>query len=489
MKRLKNVSLKEIGQVVEISPPVIKIEGLPGVKSGEVVLVGKEKAIIFKFTREFTTTLFYQDFAYGLCLESPKNIKTGDKVERTGELLKIPVGEKFLSRVIDPLGRDIETGKELKVKETSEIEKLPPQIIERGLVREALETGIKVIDALFPIGRGQRELILGDRKTGKTSLVVDAILNQKDVISIYCSIGQRKSEVLQLDNIFRKFGVKKQLVIVSAFSSDPPVLQYLAPFSAMTLAEFFRDQGKDVLVVFDDLTKHAKVWRQICLLLEIPPGREAYPGDIFYLHARLLERAGKLSDDKGGSSITALPICETKEGDITEYIPTNLISITDGQIYLETDLFQKAQIPAVNIGLSVSRIGAFAQRKYLREVTGGLKLLLSQHKELKKLVQLETEVSKAAQRAYKRAEILLEIFKQEKHKLVDSLDQSIIYFAILNGFFDDINPEKVREIETKFYRFLDDIHKEVKLDLKKFGWIKPVKEEIKKVIIEFRNIY
>ncbi|RLC35036.1 MAG: F0F1 ATP synthase subunit alpha, partial [Candidatus Nealsonbacteria bacterium] len=461
------LQIKEIGKVVSVSPPLIKILGFPSLKMGEVVSIGKKQAVIFKITREFTSALAYQDFAYALNLESQENenVKVGEKVERTGELLKVPVGEEFLGRVIDPLGRDIETGKKLELKEKREIEKLPPQIMERGLVREALETGVKLIDALFPIGRGQRELILGDRKTGKTSLVIDTVLNQKDIISIYCSIGQKKSELLQIDNVLREFGAKEKVVVIAAFSSDSPVLQYLAPFSAMTLAEYFREKREDVLVIFDDLTKHARVWRQICLLLEIPPGREAYPGDIFYLHARLLERAGKVSEEKGGGSITALPICETKEGDITEYIPTNLISITDGQIYLETDLFQKGQIPAINIGLSVSRIGAFAQNKYLREVTGGLKLLLSQHKELKKLVQLETELSKNYQRVFKRGEILLEIFKQEKHQLVDTIKQSIIYFAILNGFFDDLELEKVKETETKFYKFLDKYHKEIQFNL------------------------
>jgi len=485
------LQIKEIGKVVSVSPPLIKILGFPSLKMGEVVSIGKKQAMIFKITREFTPALAYQDFAYALNLESQENenVKVGEKVERTGELLKVPVGEEFLGRVIDPLGRDIETGKKLELKEKREIEKLPPQIMERGLVREPLETGVKLIDALFPIGRGQRELILGDRKTGKTSLAIDTLLNQKDVISIYCSIGQKKSELLQIDNVLREFGAKEKVVVIAAFSSDSPVLQYLAPFSAMTLAEYFREKRKDVLVIFDDLTKHARVWREICLLLEIPPGREAYPGDIFYLHARLLERAGKLSEEKGGGSITALPICETKEGDITEYIPTNLISITDGQIYLETDLFQKGQIPAINIGLSVSRIGAFAQNKYLREVTGGLKLLLSQHKGLKKLVQLETELSKNYQKVFKRGEILLEIFKQEKHQLVDTIKQSIIYFAVLNGFFDDLELEKVKETETKFYKFLDKYHKEIQFNLSKFGWVKPVKEEIERVIVKFRNFY
>jgi F-type H+-transporting ATPase subunit alpha len=487
MTNKKTLSIKEIGKVISVSPPLIKIEGLPFLKMGEVVLIGESKAVIFKIAREFTEALIYQDFAYALSLESQKDVQIGAKVERTGELLEIPVGEEFLGRIIDPLGKDIETEKEIKTKETSKIEKLPPQIMERGLVREPLETGIKLIDALFPIGRGQRELILGDRKTGKTSLVIDTILNQKDVISIYCSIGQKKTELLQIENVLREFGAKDNTIVIAAFASDSPVLQYLAPFSAMTLGEYFRDKGKDVLVIFDDLTKHAQVWRQISLLLEVPPGREAYPGDIFYLHARLLERAGKLSDDKGGGSITALPICETKEGDITEYIPTNLISITDGQIYLETDLFQKSQRPAINIGLSVSRIGSFAQRKYLREVTGGLKLVLSQHTQLKKLVQLETKISEKAKRTFQRAEILLEIFKQQKHELQDTVNQSILYFAVLNGFFDELKLENVKEIENKFYQFLDNFHQDIKKDLFKFGWIEPTQQKIEMAISEFIN--
>lgn len=481
-----NLKIEEIGEIVKISGPVIKIKGLPSVKIGEVVKIGEKEAIIFKITREFTEALFNEDFAFALTLREKGEIAIGGKVEKTGELLKIPVGKELLAKVINPLGKDLETGEIVQTKEKREIEKSPPNIHERGLVRKPLETGIKVIDALFPIGRGQRELILGDRKTGKTSLAIDTILNQKDVISIYCSIGQKKSQVAQILRTLREFGVEN-FIVISAPSSDSPVLQYLAPFSAMTIGEYFRDKGKDVLIVFDDLTKHAWIWREICLLLEIPPGREAYPGDIFYLHARLLERAAKLSEEKGGGSITALPICETKEGDITEYIPTNLISITDGQIYLETDLFQKGVVPAVNIGLSVSRIGSFAQRNYLKETTRGLKLLLSQHQELKKLVQLETNLSKSSKERFKRGEMLLEVFKQEKHQLRDTVSQSIIYFSIINGLLDDLDKEKIGEFEENLIKFLGDKHKELESELREKGWTNETKERIRKIVLDFKK--
>jgi len=483
----RSLSIEEIGHVIAIAGPVIKIKGMPTVKMGEIVLASQARIMIFKIEKEFSQALLEEDFAFGLALKDSKEIKVGQEVKRTKELLKIPVGESLLNKIINPLGEDMEIEKEIKTKEKREVENLPAQIMDRGLIREPLETGTKIIDALFPIGRGQRELILGDRKTGKTTIALDAILNQKEVISIYCSIGQKKSEVVEIINTLREFRAQN-FIVLAASSSDSPVIQYLAPFSAMTLAEYFRDKGKDVLIVFDDLTKHAWIWREISLLLNLPPGREAYPGDIFYLHARLLERAGQLSEEKGGGSITALPICETKEGDITEYIPTNLISITDGQIYLETDLFQQGQIPAVNIGLSVSRIGSFAQRKHLKEVTSGLKLILSQHRELKKLIQLETNISEESKRTFKRSETLLVFFKQEKHNLISTFIQSIIYFAILNGFFDDIEPEKITEIEKKIPHFLKTSYPSLEEEISKEGWTEEIKEKMSKIFAEFKNL-
>ena len=487
----EKVYFEEIGKVVKVSGPLIKIEGLPTVKMEEVVKIGDRKAIIFQFDSEFAISPSSNktiDVAYALALDNPEGIKAGEKVERTGEVLKIPVGEKFLGKVINPLGEDYDTKILIEGEEFRSIEREAPKIMERERVSQPLETGIKIIDALFPIGRGQRELILGDRKTGKTTIALDTIVNQKDVICIYTSIGQRKAEIVQIIKFLSEKGALDYTTLVVASSSDSVVLQYLAPFSAMTLGEYFRDKGKDVLIVFDDLTKHAWAWREISLLLERPPGRESYPGDIFYLHSRLLERAAKIKKELGGGSITALPICQTKEGDISEYIPTNLISITDGQLYLESDLFQKGFKPAINIGLSVSRIGAQAQRKYLSQATAGLKLLLSQHQELKKLLELETKLSEKSQKIYKRGELLLEIFKQEKGELVDSISQSIIYMAVLEGFLDDLPLEKVKEFEKNFYRFLEDLHPEFKKEIEQKGWNLENKKKLKNLIEEFKNL-
>jgi len=485
MKR-KGLKIEERGRVTAVSNPLIKIEGLPLAKTGEILEIGGKKAMVFQFGKQFNKDyLIYQDIVYALLLEKEEEIKAGEEVRPLSDIFRVPVGKELLGRVLNPLGRDIETGAEIETKEKRKIERKPPEIMERERIQKPLETGIKVIDALFPIGRGQRELIVGDRKTGKTSLALDAILNQKDVICFYVSIGQKKPEILEILNTLIKRNVLGHTVVVAAFSSDSPVLQYLAPFSAMTMAEWFRDQGEDVLIVFDDLTKHAWAWRQLCLLAGRPPGREAYPGDIFYLHARLLERAAKMNKEAGGGSITALPICQTKGGDISEYIPTNLISITDGQLYLETNLFQKGMRPAVNIGLSVSRIGSQAQRNYLKEVVSGLKLILSQHQELKRLVQLETKISPQAQKNYKRGEILLEIFKQEKHKSVDTINQALIYYAVLNGFLDNLKIEKVKGFEEKFYQSIDYIYPRIKKEIQEKGWNDKTKEKIKNIIEKF----
>lgn len=487
MTKKNNLFIEEIGRVVAISGPIIKIEGLPYVYSQEVVKIGKARALIFQFGQEFTQALVNQDMAYALSLEEGIKIKIGEKVERTKEVLKIPVGEELIGKILNPLGKDINSGIIIKTKESREVENLPPDMMSRQEIKDPLETGIKIIDALFPIGRGQRELIIGDRKTGKSTLAIDTILNQEDVICIYASIGQRKTEVARLVKTLREFGALDYSIIITAFSSSSPVLQYLAPFSAMTLAEYFRDKGKDVLVVFDDLTKHAWAWREISLLLERPPGREAYPGDIFYLHARLLERAGKFNKKKGGGSISALPICETRGGDISEYIPTNLISITDGQLYLENDLFQKGIKPAINIGLSVSRIGSKAQRLYMKQVTKGLKPILSQHSELQKLIKLETNISEEAEKNFHRGEILLKIFKQNKHQPVDTINQSILYWAVQQGFFDDLDLKEVKKIESYFYEFIDSLYKTLKRELAKKGWTEKIKIKVRKLIETFKK--
>ena len=484
----KGLKIEGLGRVIAVAEPVVKIEGLPSVKAGEMLNIGGRKAVVFQFGQEFNKDyLIYQDVVWALLMESESGIEIGEEVERLGEVFRVPVGEELLGRILNPLGRDIETGIEIETKEKRGVEKKPPEIMERERIKTPLETGIKVVDALFPIGRGQRELIVGDRKTGKTILALDAILNQDDVICIYVSIGQKKPEILQVIKTLRRYNALNYTIVLSAFSSDSPVLQYLAPFSAMTMAEYFRDKGRDVLIVFDDLTKHAWAWRELSLLLERPPGREAYPGDIFYLHARLLERAAKMNKDCGGGSITALPICETKEGDISEYIPTNLISITDGQLYLETDLFQKGIKPSINIGLSVSRIGSQAQRKCIKETASGLKLILSQHQELKKLVQLETNISPQAKKNYKRGELLLEFFKQEKHQLLDTVSQSIVYFAIYQGLLDDLDIEKEKDFESAFGKFLETEGLELKKQILKEGWTEKNKKAARETIKSFKE--
>ena len=479
----KLLQIEEFGKVVQVKEFIVKIQGLPNVAIGELVEINGAKGIIFKFGREFTQALVEEEFAWALMLEKAHLIKPGSLVKRLGSFFEVPVGKEFLGKAIDPLGRDLQTQTPIPTTSKRPIENFPPEIYQRENIRTPLETGIKIIDALFPIGRGQRELIVGDKKTGKTSIALDMALNQEEVISIYAIIGQKKSELFKILKTLYDYGKTQSVIVVGAFASDSVVLQFLAPFSAMTLAEYFAiEEGKDVLVIFDDLTKHAWAWRQIALLLGMPPTREAYPADIFYLHARLLERA---TNFKEGGSITAIPICETRGGDITEYIPTNLISITDGQLYLENNLFQKGIKPAINIGLSVSRVGALAQRKCLKEVTKGLKLILSQHKELKKLAQFETKLSKESQKILQRGELLLEIFKQEKHKLVETSLQAMVYWLVLNGFLDELEVKTTKEFEEQFYEFIDSLYPKLKKDIANNGFTSKNIKTLKKAFNEF----
>jgi len=476
MKKSSDILIEEIGEVVEVKPPLIKLQGLPSVKVWEVIEIGKQEFLVFKFDEEFV---------YAFSFEHPKDIKPGMIAQRKKEIFKIPVGDEFLGKIINPLGKDLESQTFIKTKEKREIESFPPEIYQRELIRKPLETGVKIIDALFPIGRGQRELILGDKKTGKTTIGIDIVLNQEDVISIYTIIGQKKSELSLIEQLLKTSGKIKSSIIVAAFASDPAILQFLAPYSAMTLAEYFAHKGQDVLIIFDDLTKHAWVWREIALSMGMPPGREAYPADIFYLHARLLERATNIKD-KG--SITAIPICETREGDITEYIPTNLISITDGQLYLENALFQKGIKPAINIGLSVSRVGALAQRECLKQVTKGLKLILAQHRELEKLIQLETELSEESKKNLKRGNILLEIFKQEKHSPLNTASQAILYWLILNGKLDDLPEDKAKTFEKEFLKFIEGVYPDLQKEIYKEGFTEEVKMLLTSALKEFKTL-
>jgi len=462
---------KEAGRVLSYFSGVAKIQGLSHVFLNEVLLdeQNKEIAIVIGFDKENIEALF---FDADIDLEKP--------IFRSNKMFSVSVSDNIIGRIVNGLGhaRDslgVVTGKETPVFCEA------PQIIDREPVSTPLSTGVKVIDTVLPIGRGQRELIIGDRKLGKSTLALDAILNQKKakppVYCVYVLCGQKEQKLEEVVSLFERNGAFLHTTVVAATAEDSYAAQYLAPFVGCAIGEFFRDQGKDALVVYDDLSKHAKTYRSIALLSERVPGRESYPGDIFSLHAKLLERAAKLSKAKGGGSLTALPIIETQEGDITSFIPTNLISITDGQIYLERSLFQKGFLPAVNIGLSVSRVGSQAQPDILRDVIGGIRLALSQHRELQKLTQLETVVSEEAKKKIHRGELTLKLLTQEKHTNVSWPEQVIIFYAVENGFFDDLKKESwpnfenmvLELVKTRYLKILEKINKEKKLneDIKK----------------------
>jgi len=392
-----------------------------------------------------------------IILGSESGIKEGSIVKRTGRILDAPVGEELVGRVIDPLGNPLDGKGPINAKHRSPVEKIAPGIVKRKSVHEPLQTGIKAIDAMIPIGRGQRELIIGDRATGKTTVAIDTILNQRDtdVYCIYVAIGQKKSTTARIIELLEREGAMKYTTVVVASATDPAPLQYLAPFTGCTIGEYFRDNGKHALIVYDDLSKHAEAYRQLSLLVRRPPGREAYPGDVFYLHSRLLERAAKLNDELGAGSLTALPIIETKAGDVSAYIPTNVISITDGQIYLEPDLFNKGIRPAINVGLSVSRVGGSAQIKAMKQVAGTLRLDLAQFRELEAFMQFASDLDKATQDTINRGLRLVELLKQGPYSPIPVEKQVIAIYAGTNGYLDDIPVSSVRKFEMELYGFLD----------------------------------
>jgi F-type H+-transporting ATPase subunit alpha len=384
-------------------------------------------------------------------------IQEGDIVKRTGRIISVPVGDAMLGRVVNALGQPIDGKGPIQTKQFSPIERLAPGVVDRNPVKEPLQTGLKAIDGMVPIGRGQRELIIGDRQTGKTAVAVDAIINQKGlgVICIYNAIGQKQSTVAQVVRVLEEAGAMEYTIVVSAGASDPAPLLYIAPYSACTIGEFFRDSGRHALVVYDDLSKHAQSYREISLLLRRPPGREAYPGDVFYLHSRLLERAAKLSKELGGGSLTALPIIETQAGDLSAYIPTNVISITDGQIFLESDLFNQGVRPAINVGNSVSRVGGSAQIKAMRQVAGSLRLDLAQYRELAGFAQFGSDLDPATQRQLNRGKRLTEILKQPQYQPLPVEKQVAIIFSATNGFLDNVAVDQLRAYEEGLYTFLD----------------------------------
>jgi len=463
---------------------VARVYGLENVEFGEVVE--------FEDGTEGVAFNLEEDNVGVVLMGEGRGVVEGGKAKRTGRILDMPVGDGLIGRVLDPLGNAIDGKGELDYVERRAVERIAPGIVTRKPIHEPLQTGIKAIDALIPIGRGQRELIIGDRQTGKTTIAIDTILNQKreGVICVYCVVGQKRSSVAQTIQLLKELGAMDYTIVVSATASDPASLQYLAPYAACTVAEYFRDTGRAALIVYDDLSKQAVAYREMSLLLRRPPGREAYPGDVFYLHARLLERAAKLNDQYGAGSLTALPIVETKAGDISAYIPTNVISITDGQIFLETDLFYKGQRPAINIGLSVSRVGGAAQIKAMKQVAGKLRLELARYRELEAFAQFASDLDPATRAQLERGRRLMELLKQPPHKPIPVEKQVVIFFAAVNGYLDDIPVEAVNKFEWELYAFMDakypDILREI---LEKKELDEELTQKLHKAIQEFKATF
>ena len=443
------IDVSEVGTVISVGDGIARIHGLEKVMAGELISFGHDVSGIAMNLEE--------DQVGSVLLGEYSKIREGDEVRRTGQIMSVPVGDAMIGRVVDALGRPIDGKGPIATTQSNAIERIAPGVVQRQPVKQPLQTGIKAIDGMIPIGRGQRELIIGDRQTGKTAIAIDTILNQKggDVICIYVAIGQKRSTVAQVVKTLEDFGAMDYTIVVSASASDPAPMLYLAPFSGCAIGEYFRDNGRHALCVYDDLSKHAAAYREISLLLRRPPGREAYPGDVFYLHSRLLERAAKLNDELGGGSLTALPFIETQAGDVSAYIPTNVISITDGQIYLEADLFNSNIRPAVNVGLSVSRVGGSAQIKAMRSVAGPLRLDLAQYRELAAFAQFGSDLDKASQAQLNRGKRLVEILKQPQYQPLPVEKQVAIIFAATKGLLDDLAVEDCRAFETELYKFLD----------------------------------
>src|SRR5436853_2465498 len=478
----KQVDVAEVGSVLQVGDSIAKVYGLDGAMAGELLeFPGGLKGIALNLEEDNVGTVI---------LGSDEHIKEGDLVKRTGRIAEVPVGEAVVGRVVDPIGTPLDGKGPIPAKEFRRVEVRAPGVIERQPVREPLQTGIKAIDAMIPIGRGQRELIIGDRQTGKTAIAVDTIINQKgqDVICIYVAIGQKRSTVARVIQILEEFGAMAYSIVVSATASDPASLQYLAPYAGVSMGEYFRDSARHALIIYDDLSKHATAYRQLSLLLRRPPGREAYPGDVFYLHSRLLERAAKLSKEKGGGSLTALPIIETQAGDVSAYIPTNVISITDGQIYLESDLFYSGVRPAVNVGLSVSRVGGAAQIKAMKQVAGTLRIDLAQYRELAAFAQFGSDLDKATQAQLARGRRLVEILKQPQFQPMAVELQVVSIFAGTRGFLDSLRVESALPFEAALHEFMRKDHADVLSAIVNTGKLeKATDEALTSVIAAFKD--
>ena len=444
----KKVAMEEVGTVISAGDGIAKVYGLDNVMAGELV---EFPGGIFGMTLNLE-----EDNVGVVIMGDYLSIKEGDTVKRTGKIASVPVGEELVGRVVNSLGQPIDGKGPINAKKTDVIEKVAPGIVLRKPVHEPVQTGIKAIDSMIPIGRGQRELIIGDRQTGKTAIALDTIINQKgqNMICVYVAIGQKRSTVAQVVQTLEEYGAMDYTIVVAATASDPAPLQFIAPLAGCTMGEYFRDNGKHALLIYDDLSKHATAYRQMSLLLRRPPGREAYPGDVFYLHSRLLERAAKLNDELGAGSLTALPIIETQAGDVSAYIPTNVISITDGQIFLETDLFNSGFRPAVNAGISVSRVGGSAQIKAMKQVAGKLRLELAQYREMAAFAQFGSDLDPATQKQLTRGSRLMELLKQNKNKPFPVEEQVAVIFAAINGYLDDIEVKDVRKFEADYLAYL-----------------------------------
>lgn len=469
------LQMESVGYVLQVGDGIARVYGLEEVMAGELVT--------FPDGTSGLALNLEPDNVGVVILGADRGIKEGDQVKRTGKIAQVPAGKELLGRVVNPLGEPLDGKGPIAATKFRPMETVPPSVIQRQPVKEPLQTGIKAVDSMIPIGRGQRELIIGDRQTGKTAILIDTILNQKNsgVYCIYVAIGQKQSSVVALAQTLEKFGAMEYTTIVSASSEDAAPLQYLAPYAGCAIGEEFLYTGKHALVVYDDLSKHAVAYRQLSLLLQRPPGREAFPGDVFYLHSRLLERAAKLREDLGGGSLTALPVIETQLGDISAYIPTNVISITDGQIYLESDLFYAGVRPAINVGLSVSRVGGNAQTKAMKQVAGTLRLALAQYRELAAFAQLSTDLDKTTKDQLTRGERMVEILKQDIFQPIPFQRQVMIIFAANGGFLDDLPNSRLKDFEKGLLAFMDKNYPDIEHEITQK---KAISDDLKKKMTE-----
>jgi F-type H+-transporting ATPase subunit alpha len=479
-----DASVEKVGTVVEVGDGIARIAGLSQIASMEMIDFSNDILGVALNLEEATVG--------AIILGDYSEVKQGDTVRATGRTLSVPVGDALIGRVVGALGNPKDGKGEIKQADFYPVEKVAPNIITRKGVSQPVQTGIMAIDALIPIGRGQRELIIGDRQTGKTAVAIDTILNQKgqDMICVYVAVGQKESKIAKIVATLEERGAMDYTIVVSAGASEPAALSYIAPYAGCAMAEYFMDQGKDVLIIYDDLSKQAVAYREISLLLRRPPGREAYPGDVFYLHSRLLERAARLNEDYGGGSITALPVIETQAGDISAYIPTNVISITDGQVFLESDLFYKGIRPAVNVGTSVSRVGSAAQTKAMKKVAGKLKISLAQFRELEAFAQFGSDLDEATKKQLDLGNRLVEVLKQPQYSPLPLEKQVIILYAVNNGYLNDVPVEKVKEFQNKLYDYMEASGKDVMTTIAGSGQLEESTEEtLKKHLETFKKSF